>query len=70
MNELVGYAEARELLGKVSWATVHRLARAGELKPVRIGTRVFFKRREIEALIEKGGYVSTGEKQRSVLITP
>jgi excisionase family DNA binding protein len=50
---LVGYDEARQILGGVSAVTVWRLERAGQITPVRIGRRVLFRRSDLAELIER-----------------
>jgi excisionase family DNA binding protein len=53
MSDLVDYEGAREALGGVSWMTVHRLKKSGELPAVLIGTRVLFRRTDLNALIDR-----------------
>jgi excisionase family DNA binding protein len=61
---LVNYEGARVLLGGVSWMTVHRLVKCGELERVRIGSRVLFRRSDIERLIRRRNVSTQGRRSR------
>ena len=51
-DHLVGREEARQLLGGPDPSTLWRWERAGYLRPVRIGARVFYRRCDLAAIID------------------
>ncbi len=50
---LVDYGEARRELGGLSESSVRRAVARGELRPVRVGRRVFFRRSSIVAFVRR-----------------
>ncbi len=53
-TEYLTRKDTAELLG-VSLVTIHDWCKKGILKPYRIGSRIRFKRKEIEETLEKSG---------------
>lgn len=49
---LVPKEDARLMLGKVDKSTLWRWEKAGYLSPVRIGTKVFYKKSQLESLMQ------------------
>jgi excisionase family DNA binding protein len=65
MDELVGYDEAARILGGVSLVTIWRLAKAGRIERVKIGSRTMFRRSDLDALIRNGTRVATNGRRSS-----
>jgi excisionase family DNA binding protein len=64
-DELVSYEEAARILGGVSLVTIWRLARAGQLEQVKIGSRTMFRRSDLDALVRTGTRIPTSSRQNA-----
>jgi len=52
-DQLIQKEEARQILGGPDPSTLWRWEKAGYIKPVKIGVKVFYRRSDIDAIIKK-----------------